>query len=131
MPIKDPVKRKIAVAKYQEAHRDELRAKRHVWYLAHKDRWNEYAKRTNAGLRTEVLDHYGRACECCGDAHEEFLCIDHVNGGGNEHRRRIGPSNFYRWLKRNGWPIGFRVLCHNCNMSLGLRGYCPHELEKR
>jgi hypothetical protein len=29
-------------------------------------------------------------------------------------------------LARNGFPDGYRVLCHNCNMALGQYGYCPH-----
>jgi len=39
-------------------------------------------------------------------------------------------SNFYRWLKQNNFPEGFRVLCINCNFSLGIYGYCPHEKQK-
>lgn len=34
------------------------------------------------------------------------------------------------WLKKNNYPPGFRVLCMNCNFSLGMRGYCPHQKEK-
>jgi hypothetical protein len=34
------------------------------------------------------------------------------------------------WLKRNGYPKGFRVLCHNCNSARGLYGYCPHKRRK-
>jgi len=26
-----------------------------------------------------------------------------------------------------GYPTGFRVLCHNCNQAIGLYGYCPHK----
>jgi hypothetical protein len=33
----------------------------------------------------------------------------------------------YVWLRDNGWPEGYRVLCHNCNSARGLYGYCPHE----
>lgn len=80
-------------------------------------------------LRREVIDAYGSECACCGEKHIEFLAIDHVNGNGRQERlkvRRIGHS-FYLWLRRNGFPKeGFRVLCHNCNQSLGLYGYCPH-----
>jgi hypothetical protein len=32
----------------------------------------------------------------------------------------------YLWLKRNNYPTGFRVLCHNCNLAIGFYGYCPH-----
>lgn len=30
------------------------------------------------------------------------------------------------WLKKNDYPKGFQILCHNCNMSKGFYGYCPH-----
>ena len=33
-----------------------------------------------------VLDHYGRACSCCGETEPAFLTIDHVNNDGAEHR---------------------------------------------
>lgn len=56
--------------------------------------------------------------------------IDHVNGGGNAHRRSIGGTTactvrFYRWLEVNNYPEGFQVLCHNCNFAKS-HGGCPH-----
>jgi hypothetical protein len=47
------------------------------------------------------------------------LTIDHINGGGNEHRKKVtcgrGGDQYYRWLIKNNFPEGFRVLCiaHN------------------
>lgn len=82
--------------------------------------------------RERVLAHYGGSppkCACCGEAHVEFLCIDHENGGGNEHRRTLGVNSggaFYAWLEKAGLPPGYRVLCHNCNSALGFYGRCPH-----
>lgn len=83
-------------------------------------------------LRVECLIAYGGLrCSCpgCMETHVEFLEIDHVNGGGNKHRRTIkaNGTDFYRWLRANGFPKGFRVLCANCNKSRGNYGYCPHE----
>lgn len=80
--------------------------------------------------RVEVLIHYGGfppRCICCGEMNIEFLCIDHPHGGGKEHRRKIGTGHFYEQLIKSGFPLGLRVLCHNCNMSTGFYGYCPHE----
>lgn len=83
-------------------------------------------------LRCEVLGHYAPSghirCACCGEKHLEFLAIDHIEGGGGKHRKQI-KCDIYTWLKRNGFPSGFRVLCHNCNQSLGHYGYCPHKRE--
>lgn len=89
-----------------------------------------HSQRSRQRLREEVLTHYARgvpACNCCGEAHIEFLSIDHIDGGGRQHRKKIGDSGLYTWLKRHKFPAGFRVLCHNCNQSLGAHGYCPHK----
>lgn len=97
--------------KYRETHRDYLRIKHRDW---------------NRKIRLEALNHYGGSCECCGEVRTEFLGIDHIFGGGQAHRKSLTIS-IYRWLKKNNWPAGFRVLCHNCNLSLAFYGYCPHK----
>lgn len=68
-------------------------------------------------------------CQCCKETIVEFLTIDHINGDGKQHRAEIGRSGgraTYVWLRQNGWPPGFRVLCFNCNAAAGLYGSCPH-----
>ena len=81
----------------------------------------------NRLLRSDALAAYGGKCVCCGETTYEFLCIDHVGGGGSQHRKSIGVSNIYPWLAKQGYPPGFRVLCHNCNMADGFYGECPHQ----
>ena len=68
-------------------------------------------------------------CKGCNETAIEFMSIDHINGGGSKHRKIIGGAGHdtYIWLIRNNFPEGFRVLCHNCNNSIGHFGYCPHE----
>ena len=86
------------------------------------------------GVRQMALDHYGRQCSCCGETTEVFLQFDHIDGGGNKHRReeKIGGGNGLAvWLKRKGWPEGFQVLCANCNLGRHLNdGVCPHNREE-
>ena len=82
-------------------------------------RGRRYAQR----LRIAALTAYGGQCACCGEAEEVYLVIDHVAGGGAQHRRSIG-SSIFAWLKRQGYPPGFQVLCHNCNHAKRLGG-CP------
>jgi hypothetical protein len=86
----------------------------------------EYAKKLLSRQREEVLSHYGEKCICCGESELKFLTIDHIDGGGNSHREKIG-SNIYRWLIKNSFPQGFRILCFNCNCAIGIYGKCPHE----
>lgn len=89
-------------------------------------------------LRYELINKYSNGlmkCMCpgCDIKEYKFLSIDHIDGGGNKHRKggNIGKGfvNVYSWLKRNNYPPGFQVLCHNCNLAKGFYGQCPH-LEK-
>ena len=113
------------------------------WKIDNPDKLKEYKRRYNdkfpsrnteqvkkhrKRVRLEVLTHYSCGiphCVCCNESLLEFLCIDHINGGGTSHNKKTGV-NIYAWLKKNSYPLGFRVLCHNCNSALGFYGYCPH-----
>lgn len=77
-------------------------------------------------LRQEAIKHYGGKCACCSETLEQFLCIDHIGGGGNQHRKIISTKSIGEWLYVNDYPEGFQVLCHNCNMAEGIYGKCPH-----
>ena len=80
-------------------------------------------------LKLEVFEAYGGVvCACCGETIETFLTIDHINNDGNEHRKKIGRTSVYRWLKKQNFPLGYQVLCFNCNMGKQLNGgVCPHK----
>ena len=94
----------------------------------HSKRQREYIRR----LKGEVFNAYGGAfCSCCGESHWEFLSIDHIDNNGAAHRKEIGSVNIYNWLKSNGFPPGFQVLCFNCNLARGFYGYCPHDKENK
>ena len=85
-------------------------------------------------LKYEVLSYYSvedePICEMClangiRQTDINLLTIDHIAGGGNEHRKQIGGGgqNTYRWLKRNNYPDGYRVLCFGCNLVKNRRKY--------
>lgn len=86
----------------------------------------------NRALRVKVLSRYSGGgnpkCACCGVTNLEFLSLDHINGGGRQHRKTV-KIRWWEWLRKNKYPEGFRVLCHNCNQSIGIYGYCPHQTD--
>ena len=54
----------------------------------------------------------------CTESDLHRLALDHINDDGHIHRvltRRSG-TKLYSWLKTHGWPPGYQVLCHNCNI---------------
>jgi hypothetical protein len=82
-------------------------------------------------IKKEALSVYGGKCECCGEARPEMLNVDHIYGGGLRQRKELGlgsGADFYLWLKKQGWPKDkYRLMCWNCNNTLGHYGYCPHK----
>lgn len=107
------------------------------WYRDNSIRAKETQKSYNNNLRLKCLQYYSHSitpyCMCpgCNVTTYEFLSIDHINGGGDKHRREIGHHNLYRWLINNNFPPGFQILCLNCNMAKNSYGKCPHESVSR
>src|SRR3990167_5629647 len=86
-------------------HRNAEKIKEQRKVLRSSDKWREWYKKNYAKnrernivlarenhqrVRQEALTAYGATCKCCGETRIEFLAFDHINGGGNEHRRKIG-----------------------------------------
>ncbi|MEV5468309.1 hypothetical protein AB0N37_22185 [Streptomyces griseoincarnatus] len=87
-------------------------------------------QRSDRKLKTAVINAYGGRCACCEESLLPLLCIDHIGGGGIQHRKSLGVSGgagFNRWLRDQGFPSGFQVLCWNCNDGKSWNGgTCPH-----
>lgn len=81
-------------------------------------------------LRAEVIAAYGSQCSCCGESESIFLELDHRNGDGANHRKRIGRGStaIYQWARKHGFPKDILQLhCANCNQGkVRNGGICPH-----
>lgn len=131
----DPARAQLSNKKYYNKNREELITYERKNYLKHKDKILVRTKLFREKLRKEVLTHYCNGkepfCDCCGESHFEFLCLDHKYGDGAEHRKEVGSSmGAYNWARKNNYPDRFRVLCHNCNFCFGAWGCCPHAKDK-
>lgn len=120
MPYKDKIKQRECQRK------SSLR-----YYRKNRQAKMEYNKSYEIRIKDKVFDHYGGyVCQCCGITPKPFLTIDHIDGGGTKHRKRLkGGGRFtYRWIYKNNFPKGFRVLCYNCNSGRARnKGICPHK----
>ena len=114
---------------YRQDNKGRINAQRKQRRDSNPEHYRLKSKEKYQRLKCDVLSAYGGpTCICCGETHIEFLCVDHINGGGNRHRKALGVSGtrFYELLRKQGYPPGYRILCTNCNSSLGWFGYCPH-----
>lgn len=85
-------------------------------------------KKWNWDSKMKALNAYGAKCQCCGEKEPIFLAIDHINNDGAKHRKELSnKQTIYTWLRKNNYPTGFQVLCHNCNMAKAW-GECPHKI---
>lgn len=91
-------------------------------------KWNKvFSKKYRDKNRELVFNHYGRQCACCGEKEIKFLSIDHIDGNGEKHRKKI-HRNINIWLVKNNYPKGFQTLCFNCNWGrYRNNGVCPHK----
>ena len=127
---KDEINRKRRERAKLPEVRKKLREDYKIWKKNNPERASELNKKSlkkySDKCRKLVFEHYGKKCVCCGEDIEEFLTIDHINGGGEKHRKRIGRK-INRWLVKNNFPEGFQTLCFNCNWGKHINGgICPH-----
>ena len=87
----------------------------------------KWKKKHDLKKKKLVFEHYGKKCICCGETEMTFLTIDHIEGGGEKHRKKIGRK-INDWLVKNNFPEGFQTLCFNCNWGKHINGgICPHK----
>lgn len=103
--------------KYRAIHRESYNTKLRIYLQGKgKQAHKELKYKENQQIKRLVLTHYGNgklACVKCGFIDIRALSIDHINGGGGKHTRNLSTS-LYRWLIKNGYPIGYQTLCMNC-----------------
>ena len=113
-------------ARYRDRNRERVREQSRLWRQQNPARAKELSREHDDRLRAQILSAYGGKCACCGEAEPDFLTLDHINGGGTEHRRQTN-GKVYAQLRRQGFPAGYRILCWNCNWAFAKNGSCPHQ----
>lgn len=99
---------------HYEKNKEKYKARARAWRKSHPD-----AKLlSDIKLKKEVLTYYGNGkleCVLCGFKDIRALSLDHIDGGGTRNRKALGgPREVYRYLRKVGYPPGYRTLCMNC-----------------
>ena len=132
-----PEKTRLLSKIYREKRKDYYNNRQREYRKKHmiNPEWMEkerqYKRNYNKNMRIKAFMAYGGLiCSCdhhgkpCGPHPFEFLSMDHINGEGITEGARDG-NKLITYLKKLGYPPGYRVLCQNCNSSLGHYGRCP------
>lgn len=110
----DPQKLKITARKTYYKNKDKYNYKMKIYRENNREVIREQQRNKRIANKLTVFYYYGLKCSCCGENDYKCLTIDHINGGGHEHLRKIG-NNFYGWLIKNEFPKEFQTLCITCN----------------
>ncbi len=125
-----PERNKERMKSYWQKKRDELGVEAFLVQQA------STRKMYRARLRAEFLEEYGGKCTCCGEMEPAFLCLEHTQNDGAQHRAQFSKrgarggssTQLLEDLKRRGWPKdGYTILCYNCNNAKAKYGQCPHQ----
>lgn len=96
------------------------RIKSRQYYKENRDRIRLRGIKRRLQIKLAALTYYSNgklSCVTCGFKDVRALTIDHIVGGGNQHRKEVKPKlgwSFYNWLKKQGYPTGYQTLCMNC-----------------
>ena len=137
---------------YAEASREAIRKRAyHRDYSARNSavrvaKATEWNKANPVRRRENALNHYyrlydaafqaygGYRCVWCGIDDPIVMTLDHIANDGAAQRRALRKTGaaFYKWLRDEGYPAGFQVLCMNCNHAkMRNRGVLPDSLKGR
>lgn len=120
-------------SKYYYDNKEKIIKKWKSWKEKYPERYKAYENQRaerRKKIRLLVIAHYSNnenKCACCNQDNIDFLTIDHINGGGNQHRKSTGMGQLALWLYNHGLPEGYRILCYNCNNNMWKNGgKCVH-----
>ncbi len=134
---------------YYQNNKNDLDMKNKLWSLEHPERIREIKqksanktecrnkqqlqqKRARLRWKLAVFIHYSNGdphCNCCNENRIEFLSVDHLDNNGRQERKSKGYHSLYKYLLDNNFPVGYQILCMNCNFAKGKFGECPHSGE--
>ena len=119
--------------RYYQAHKEEYKQRFDSYRAENKEKVRRATRQSEHRLKVEVLTHYSNsklACVICGESRLACLSIDHINGGGSQHRRELKKRSqgFYRWLRNENYPEGYQTLCMNCQFIKKIENEEQHRI---
>jgi hypothetical protein len=100
--------------KYALNNREECNRRSKEDYNRKKELKRANARALMAKLREAAIIKLGGVCKICKFQDIRALQIDHVNGGGGNERKKLGPISMYKKVIKDNTEY-YQLLCANCN----------------
>lgn len=116
---------------YREKNKEKAIIVNREWRHKNAEHVASEKRKERANLKESVLKHYSNGnmcCANCGFTDIRALQLDHTNNNGAQERKELfgdrtkAGTTFYRWIRKQGYPEGYAILCANCNI-IKLREY--------
>jgi hypothetical protein len=117
-------KRSAQSIKWKKDNPGKVKSYHYKYYQAHKEKRKIIVQEKNKELFNEILNYYGHQCSIIDCGGIENLRVDHIGGKDNGDGYLKGHK-LWRWLKKNNFPPGFRILCQRCNALDGYHRNSP------
>ena len=132
--LKELERCRIKAIKYYYANLEKCRERSREYSRKNRIKSRAASKTWREGLKLKVINHYSSGklkCACCGEKEYMFLTVDHINNDGSKQRKMYsgGGHHNYRFIMKNGYPLGYQILCYNCNCGRARMKdkICPHQ----
>ena len=111
--------------------KEKSRSKEKEKVKPHTVKYRKSTKKSRYDLKLEVFSTLSNGkpkCTCCGYKKIDGLSVDHIHGRKNtKHLEGLSSDALYRYVKKEGYPSEYQVLCLNCNAAKGHHKICPHQ----
>jgi len=102
---------------YYQANKERFFKQNERWRNTHREQFNKRMVDYRKRIRFQIMELLGNKCCRCGFDDWRALEIDHVNGGGNQTRRKGTDAAYYRKILEEikSGSREYQLLCSNCN----------------
>ena len=116
------MKNRKKILKYRLKYVKDNYEKIRLYYKINKIRIKKRERLKGLDYKIKCIAHYSNntfKCKFCGEKILEFLTIDHIVPIGRKNR----ISDIYTKLVKKDFPIGYQILCMNCNFKKSIKNY--------
>lgn len=110
---------------YYQKNKERIKARTRMYTISHPEENKLARKKLRFNVMSEIFGLLGNECSICGEKDKKVIQIDHINGGGYAHFKKVSASvyTYYKIILKSvrSDENKYRLLCANCNIREAIR----------